>query len=150
MLEGEECAVYLFGYPHATFGHVVKVGISSNASYRLSQIQACNPDVVEMHFVFRFRSRDLARRIEQTFHREFSHHGIRGEWFGMSEQHALFMLTMVVVRCLSASYGSEVVALIRKECGLLRAFEQLDQMVSDADEEAFNNEWYEVTEGEPA
>ena len=144
-MSNDYCAVYLFGYPHHTFGHVVKVGISNNAGARLAQIQSHNPDIVQCHFRFDFGSRDLARKVESRFHENFSPYGIRGEWFGMSDRHALFLLTMMVVRCLSESYSREVIPSIRQECGVLRAFEILDGL-SDEEQEAWNEEWLEVME----
>lgn len=139
----EICHVYLFGYPHEKFGHVVKVGISSNVFSRLASIQCHNPETVIPHFDFIFRSRNLARTIEARFHANFSHYGIRGEWFGMSENHALFMLTLEVVRALSETYPRESIAIMRDEAGLLRAFALLDHL-SDDEQEQWNQEWDEV------
>lgn len=143
MMESEICSVYLFGYPHATYGHVVKVGISSNVFSRLSSIQCHNPETVIPHFDFIFRSRNLARTIESRFHAHFRHYGIRGEWFGMSERHALFLLTLEVVRALSETYPRQIISEMRKEAGLLRAFAILDDL-SDDEQEQWNQEWDEV------
>lgn len=145
MMESEICSVYLFGYPHGTFGHVVKVGISGNVFSRLASIQSHNPETVAPHFHFTFRSRDLARKIESRFHAHFSHYGIRGEWFGMSELHALYLLTLEVVRALSETYPREVIAKVREEAGLLRAFTILDHL-GDDEQVQWNQEWDEVME----
>jgi hypothetical protein len=140
-----ECSVYLFGYPHGTFGHVVKVGISNSVYTRLASIQSHNPNQVIPHFHFDFPSRDMAYAIEQSFHRRFTHCSIRGEWFGMGESEALFMLSMEVVSHLSKRYEGDAVRGLRKSCGLLRAFEILDA-ASDENHEKWNNEWMDTEE----
>jgi len=141
------CSVYLFGYPHGTFGHVVKVGISNNVFSRLATIQSHNPDSVVPHFHFNFPSRDLAYAIEQEFHRRFSHRCIRGEWLSLQENEALYLLSIAVVRHLSTRYTGDQLREMRKACGLLRAFNILDEQ-PDADQAVWADAWH-VTE-EPA
>jgi len=139
------CSVYLFGYPHGQYGHVVKVGISNNVFARLAAIQSHNPDVVIPHFSFDLPDRQMAYSIEQKFHRRFSHCGIRGEWFGMSEHRALFMLSLEVLRSLSSRYSGDELRRMREWSGLLRAFAILDQR-PDEDHEQWNAEWTELEE----
>lgn len=142
------CAVYIFGYPHATFGHVVKVGISNNVFSRLNAIQSHCPDVVVPHFNFDLPSRDMAYAIEQGFHRRFDASRIRGEWFGMREYQAIYLLSIAVVRALGARYSGEHLREERERSGLLKAFDLLDRQGGD-NLHRWCQEWME-TEEEPA
>jgi hypothetical protein len=143
----EPCFVYLFGYEHAQFQHAVKVGISNNVFARLGQIQSHNPNIVIPHFNFEFYTRDFARKVESRFHRRHSHVGIHGEWFGFeSSNHALFLLTMEVVRALSESYPSDAQARVRRDSGLLKAFAILDGEMGDDEAERWNMEWMDLEE----
>jgi hypothetical protein len=140
-----ECSVYIFGYPHAQFHHVVKVGISNNVFARLASIQSHNPDCVVPHFHFDFTSRDEAFAIEQEFHRRFNHFGIRGEWLGMGEYQAIYLLSIVIVRRLAARYVGDDLRSIRESCGLLKAFAILDECESD-EIATYERDWNETEE----
>lgn len=145
----EECGVYIFGAPSMTFGYTVKVGMSNNCGYRLIQVRANNPEDVKYHFHFTFANRDLAREVERTFHDLMDGWHIRNEWFDLYHEEALFMLAMVVVRVLSRRYQQPALAIARRECGLLRAFEITDRL-SDEFQSAWNNTWADLTEVEDA
>lgn len=139
------CSVYIFGHPHAMFNHVVKVGISSNVFSRLDTTQTHNVETVVPHFHFDLPSREIAYEIEQHFHRRFDSYGIRGEWFGMGEFQALYLLSICVVRALSARYEGEELQKMREWAGLLRAFAILDSQSED-DVSSWERDWEETEE----
>ncbi|MEI9428722.1 GIY-YIG nuclease family protein [Mesorhizobium sp. Cs1299R1N3] len=127
MLPHEQtCCVYLIGYPHAQYGHAVKVGIAGDVPKRLAQIQCHNPEPIEVHFTFSFPTRELAREIECRFHRRFRHERIRGEWFSMGHRRSLFMLCVEVIRVLAARYEGGRLRVMQAGCGLNDAIASLD------------------------
>jgi hypothetical protein len=139
------CSVYIFGHPHAVFHHVVKVGISNNVFSRLDTIQTHNVETVVPHFHFDLPSREMAYEIEQHFHRRFDAYRLRGEWFGMDGNQALYLLSIGVVRALSARYAGDDLRTMREDAGLLRAFAILDAQ-PDEDVNSWERDWQETEE----
>lgn len=123
----DPCSVYIFGYPHAEHGHVVKVGIAKNVFVRLETVQTHNPNTVIPYFHFDLPSRATAFSVEKRFHDRFKPRRLRGEWFGMGSNEALYFLTMIIVRDFSTRYFGEQLRHMRDEAGLLRAFKILDR-----------------------
>jgi len=141
----ELCSVYVFGCPHSHFGHTVKVGISNNVFARLSSIQSHNAEKVVPHFHFDLPSRELAFEIEQYFHRRFDSYRIHREWFAMGECQAIYLLSICVVRALSARYQGDEHREMREWSGLIKAFAILDAEDSD-DVLGWERDWQETEE----
>lgn len=120
------CSVYIFGYSDLKHGHVVKIGIARDVFARLNTVQTHNHNTVIPHFHFDLPSRRDAFNIEQRFHTRFADQRIRGEWFALDDNEALYFLTMQVVRFLSTRFFGEELRRQRCDTGLIKAFTILD------------------------
>jgi hypothetical protein len=59
----------------------VKIGITSNVASRLAGVQTGQHRRLHALAVFDTPNRDIARRMEASFHREFTAGRLEGEWF---------------------------------------------------------------------
>lgn len=134
------CFVYVVGHEHSVYGHAVKVGISDSVGGRIAQFQTGNCEDLNLHFAFKLPSRELALRVEADFHDKFSDWRIRGEWFGMPPDGAIMLLTFFIANTLCDG-GRGNIAAMRRDAGLLDAFERLDVMPPEF-HERWNDEWH--------
>jgi hypothetical protein len=104
----------------------IKVGISSDPAGRLRTFQTACPYPLVLRGAYLFESRDLAERIERTFHREQRDRQTHGEWFDLSPLRAVTWLARVVLRVLgpgerglavshSSGLAEDVLALVPPE-----------------------------------
>lgn len=135
---GSPCSVYIVGCPYIPpkpsreiDGYAVKIGIASNPTARLNQLQIGNPRPLELKFAFDFDNRDVAYQVEQHFHfrSDYASFGV-GEWFDLDWRQALYFLTIDVTDVLRRHYGDEDLTQARPRCGLYRAFDILDNVPS--------------------
>jgi hypothetical protein len=73
---GEELDVYCSSYSGS-----FKVGISSNPTKRMKDLQCANPRKLEFIFVAGFENRFICEVMECGMHSKMNTHKIRNEWF---------------------------------------------------------------------
>jgi hypothetical protein len=71
-----------------------KIGISNNPNGRIAQLLTGSPFQMELVFAFRVESRDDARTLERAFHSYLEEHRSRGEWFHLSPEDAVFLMSI--------------------------------------------------------
>lgn len=134
-MKGGRCDLYILGHEHSIFGHALKVGVSSNIGARINELQTGSCERLKLYFSFSLPSRSLAMEAEAMFHDLFDDSSIRGEWFGMHPDRALFMASLVVVRVLSRHYRPPEISRVRAESGLLDAFAEIDSLPDELQSE---------------
>jgi hypothetical protein len=135
------CYVYVIGHAHETFGHAVKIGITESIGSRLAQLQTGSCEDLTLFFAFQLPGRNIAARVESEFHEKFEDWRIRGEWFGMHPNGAIMLLTFFIADILPKHYAREHLSDLRREAGLLDAFEVLD-VLPDEFHAKWNHEWH--------
>lgn len=79
----------------------VKIGISGNPWSRVNALQAgCPSGYLYLYHAFCLANRELARSLEQHFHRWQDAKRIHGEWFELSPDEALSLLRTHVIASL--------------------------------------------------
>jgi hypothetical protein len=86
------CNVYIIGHQHPVYGDAVKVGITSNLGARLASLQTGSCEPLCIFFTAMLPNKEAAARIERQFHDYFHDYRLRGEWFSMPPDRAMFML----------------------------------------------------------
>jgi hypothetical protein len=92
---GPDNFVYIMGRLSSDY-HLVgpsKIGISSNPSRRLKQVQASQSDRIVLVCQFGFLTREHARSVEKEFHRNCAGFRLEGEWFDMAPSDAVGVMT---------------------------------------------------------
>jgi hypothetical protein len=72
---------------------LVKIGISSSPWGRISSIQTSCPFELRMAKVFTLPTRRIARDVELAVHEAFGDVRLRGEWFAVSADNAIFCVS---------------------------------------------------------
>jgi hypothetical protein len=139
----QPCYVYVVGYPHAKYGHAIKVGMSIYPTVRLSNMQTGNPDEIQTYLLLRFERQAMAREVEFQFHETKLGNPIRGEWVGCDPMEAIHYLTFVTAIAFARKYRDpEIRRHIRRESGLIAACEALDRMPGyDVAQGIYNQRW---------
>lgn len=79
----EECYVYVMGQdvpkPYEQRAYI-KIGMSSNPSARLAQLQTGFPLPLRLYKAFRLPSRAFALSVEQQYHKTNAFWALQGEW----------------------------------------------------------------------
>ena len=128
------CDLYVIGHEHQTFGHAVKVGIANNATDRLRSLQTGNAENLKLFFCFTFEDRKIAADVERIFHQSEMAGPIRGEWVGAPPDEVLFYLTIIISTVLARTYHASSISDVRRDCGLMRAFDITDHITSERQE----------------
>lgn len=69
-----------------------KIGFSKDPSTRLNTLQTSNSEQLEIHYTFEVEEA-VVRKFEKHIHKENSHKRLRGEWFDLSKEEVVQMLT---------------------------------------------------------
>jgi len=69
-----------------------KIGVSSDTDQRLATLQTANSEDLTLHYCFEVDDK-VAFKFEKYIHREQNHKRLRGEWFEMSSQDVVKLLT---------------------------------------------------------
>lgn len=62
-----------------------KIGITSNLTDRLVNLQAGNPHKIDLVSCYEFPDMYTSYRVEQKFHKILSQYHVRGEWFELDD-----------------------------------------------------------------
>lgn len=71
----------------------IKIGISKNVDKRLSTLQTGNPRELKLMAWIVTQGKSEDHETEQKLHRFFSEYRVRGEWFSLTPDHILEVLT---------------------------------------------------------
>lgn len=85
--KGERRYVYII---QNTFTHNIKIGIATNPSYRLSQLQTGSD--VDLELIYKSGVCSNFFEIESLCHEKFNGYNVRGEWFNMDPNEAISFL----------------------------------------------------------
>jgi hypothetical protein len=67
---------------YLTHVSVVKIGFTGGDVFqRISQLQTGNPRPLQLIYLFKFVSVDMAKQAEKMCHSKLRAHGLTGEWF---------------------------------------------------------------------
>jgi len=133
MIHIDEHFVYLIAHAGEANGNPrgpIKVGFSKYPDKRLLALQTGNPRRLEIVFMFRTPSRDLALYSERVFHEVCAKDRLAGEWFDQSPVAALVTL----IKCFFASVtddipDSENASTMLEWCGLDKALSTFGNLI---------------------
>lgn len=69
-----------------------KIGFSKDPNTRLNTLQTSNSDQLQIHYVFEVEDK-VVRKFERHIHKENSHKRLKGEWFNMSKEEVVNLLS---------------------------------------------------------
>ena len=73
-------------------GGPCKIGMSADPMKRLSSVQTCCAEAVEVWGYCSFPNRDMARRFEGAAHKALADRRLSGEWFDVEPEAAIMAI----------------------------------------------------------
>lgn len=122
------CYIYIMRKAGDGASGPVKIGITANPASRLSSINTASPFKVSLVCALATPKREIAKALEEAFHRTQAEHRLNGEWFDLPPLKAVVLMELNFYAHLTLSLGmsDEDAREAMRACGLEFQFTEGD------------------------
>lgn len=97
-----------------------KIGVTSKLDNRPSQIQTGNPHKVSVICTKVWSTREIALFIEQSLHYKFKDLRLNGEWFNLTREELLFIISLYTGQQIDTIQSSMKLPVIQKPTAIVK------------------------------